>query len=299
MKKFRVKKFEVPAWIMPALEVLRPRERLTVSQWAEKNRVLPDGNAIPGPWRNNVTPYLVEIMDTFGDDVVEKVIFVKPTQVGGTSAMENILGNLIDQAPAPTMIVYPSDDLAERTVDAKLEPMIKACKVLSEKYREHISKKLQLKFGTMTVYLNGANSPADLASTNIRDLFLDEVDKYPGASKKEADPVSLAIERTKTYTTNRYIFMTSTPTLKTGHIWKAKEEADAEKHYFVPCPHCGQFIELKFAQIKWPSKDVVPEKRERAEMASYVCQACGAVITDQHKGKMLEAGRWEYVRKSA
>ena len=299
MKKFRVKKFEVPAWIMPALEVLRPRERLTVSQWAEKNRVLPDGNAIPGPWRNNVTPYLVEIMDTFGDDVVEKVIFVKPTQVGGTSAMENILGSLIDQAPAPTMIVYPSDDLAERTVDAKLEPMIKACKVLSEKYREHISKKLQLKFGTMTVYLNGANSPADLASTNIRDLFLDEVDKYPGASKKEADPVSLAIERTKTYTTNRYIFMTSTPTLKTGHIWKAKEEADAEKHYFVPCPHCGQFIELKFAQIKWPGKDVVPEKRERAEMASYVCQACGAVITDQHKGKMLEAGRWEYVRKSA
>ena len=151
----------------------------------------------------------------------------------------------------------------------------------------------------MTVYLNGANSPADLASTNIRDLFLDEVDKYPGASKKEADPVSLAIERTKTYTTNRYIFMTSTPTLKTGHIWKAKEEADAEKHYFVPCPHCGKFIELKFAQIKWPSKDVVPEKRERAEMASYVCQECGGVITDQHKGKMMEAGRWEYVRKSA
>lgn len=283
---------------MPALEVLRPRERLPVSKWAEKNRILPDGNAIPGPWRNSVTPYLVEIMDTFDDDTVEKVVFVKPTQVGGTSAMENILGSLIDQAPAPTMIVYPSDDLAERTVDAKLDPMIKACKVLSEKYREHISKKLQLKFGTMTVYLNGANSPADLASTNIRDLFLDEVDKYPGASKKEADPVSLAIERTKTYTTNRFIFMTSTPTLKTGHIWKAKEEADAEKHYFVPCPHCGEYIELKFAQIKWPSKDIVPEKRERAEMASYVCQACGGVITDQHKGKLLEAGRWEYVRKS-
>lgn len=299
MKKFRAKKYEVPAWIMPALEVLRPRERLPVSKWAEKNRILPDGNAIPGPWRNSVTPYLVEIMDTFDDDTVEKVVFVKPTQVGGTSAMENILGSLIDQAPAPTMIVYPSDDLAERTVDAKLKPMIKACKVLSEKYREHISKNLQLKFGTMSVYLNGANSPADLASTNIRDLFLDEVDKYPGASKKEADPVSLAIERTKTYTTNRFIFMTSTPTLKTGHIWKAKEEADAEKHYFVPCPHCGEYIELKFAQIKWPSKDIVPEKRERAEMASYVCQKCACVITDQHKGKMLEAGRWEYVRKSA
>ena len=299
MKKFRVKRYEVPGWIITAVEILRPRKRLSVSKWAEKHRILPDGNAIPGPWRNSVTPYLVEIMDTFDDDVVEKIVFVKPTQVGGTSAMENMLGSLIDQAPGPTMIVYPSDDLAERTVDAKLEPMIKACKVLAEKYREHISKKLQLKFGTMTVYLNGANSPADLASTNIRYLFLDEVDKYPGASKKEADPVSLAIERTKTYTTNRYIFMTSTPTLKTGHIWKAKEEADAEKHYFVPCPHCGQYIELKFAQIKWPSKDDVPDNAERAEMASYVCQACRCVITDQDKGKMLEAGRWEYVRKNA
>lgn len=299
MKKYRVSKFEVPAWIMSALEVLRPRERLSVSNWAEKHRVLPEGNAIPGPWRNRVTPYLVEIMDTFDDDALERTIFVKPTQVGGTSAMENILGSIIDQAPGPTMIVYPSDDLAERTVDAKLSPMINACKVLAEKYREHISKKLQLKFGAMTVYLNGANSPADLASTNIRYLFLDEVDKYPGASKKEADPVSLAIERTKTYTTNRYIFITSTPTLKTGHIWKAKEEADAEKHYFVPCPNCGEYIELKFAQIKWSDKEQVPERRERAEMAFYVCQKCGAVITDRHKGKMLEAGRWEYVRKSA
>ena len=299
MKKFRVKRYEVPGWIITAVEILRPRKRLSVSKWAEKHRILPDGNAIPGPWRNSVTPYLVEIMDTFDDDVVEKIVFIKPTQVGGTSAMENMLGSLIDQAPGPTMIVYPSDDLAERTVDAKLEPMIKACKVLAEKYREHISKKLQLKFGTMTVYLNGANSTADLASTNIRYLFLDEVDKYPGASKKESDPVSLAIERTKTYTTNRKIFITSTPTLKTGHIWKAKEGADAEKHYFVPCPHCGQYIELKFAQIKWPGKDDVPDNAERAEMASYVCQACGCVITDQDKGKMLEAGRWEYVRKDA
>ena len=284
---------------MPALEVLRPRERLSVSKWAEKNRILPDGNAIPGPWRNSVTPYLTEIMDTFDDDTVEKVVFVKPTQVGGTSAMENILGSLIDQKPGPTMIVYPSDKLAERTVDAKLEPMIKACKVLSEKYRENISQKLQLKFGTMSVYLNGANSTADLSSTNIRNLFLDEADKYPGASKKESDPVSLAIERTKTYTTNRFIFMASTPTLKTGHIWKAKEEADAERHYFVPCPHCGKYIELAMKQIKWPGKDVVPEKRERAEMASYVCQKCFGVITDRHKREMLEAGRWEYVRKSA
>lgn len=296
MKKYRQKPYAVPPWIHKAVQVLRPVERVTVSKWAEANRVLPDSNSIPGPWRNSVTPYLVEIMDAFSDEMVEEIIFVKPTQVGGTSAMENMLASAIAQDPAPAMCVYPSDDLAERTVESKLDPMIKSCKVLAAKYRVNDSKKLALKFADMTVWLTGANSPADLASTNIRYLFMDEVDKFPGSSKKEADPVSLAKERTKTFF-NRKIFMASTPTLKTGHIWKAKEAADVEKHYFVPCPHCGAFIELKFAQIKWPSKEDVPESADRAEMATYVCQDCGCVITDQDKGKMLAVGRWKPVRQ--
>lgn len=296
MKKYRQKPYVVPPWIHKAVQVLRPVERVPVSKWAEANRVLPDSNSIPGPWRNSVTPYLAEIMDAFSDEMVEEIIFVKPTQVGGTSAMENMLASAIAQDPAPAMCVYPSDDLAERTVESKLDPMIKSCKVLAAKYRINDSKKLALKFADMTVWLTGANSPADLASTNIRYLFMDEVDKFPGASKKEADPVSLAKERTKTFF-NRKIFMASTPTLKTGHIWKAKEAADVEKHYFVPCPHCGAFIELKFAQIKWPSKEDVPESADRAEMATYVCQECGCVITDQDKGKMLAAGRWKPVRQ--
>lgn len=297
MKKYRQKPYVVPPWIHKAVQVLRPVERVPVSKWAEANRVLPDSNSIPGPWRNSVTPYLVEIMDAFSDEMVEEIIFVKPTQVGGTSAMENMLASAIAQDPAPAMCVYPSDDLAERTVESKLDPMIKSCKALAAKYRVNDSKKLALKFADMTVWLTGANSPADLASTNIRYLFMDEVDKFPGASKKEADPVSLAKERTKTFF-NRKIFMASTPTLKTGHIWKAKEAADVEKHYFVPCPHCGAFIELKFAQIKWPSKEDVPESADRAEMATYVCQECGCVITDQDKGKMLAAGRWKPVRQN-
>lgn len=299
MKKYTVKSYQVPAWIKKALGTLRPRERLPVSKWAEKFRILPDTNAIPGPWRNNVTPYLVEIMDAFSDDDVEKIVFIKPTQVGGTSAMENMLGCLIDQDPAPTMIVYPSDTLAERTVEAKLDPMIRQCKPLAEKYLENESQKLQLKFQGMTVYLSGANSAANLSSTNIKDLFLDEVDKYPGASKKEADPVSLAIERTKTYKTNRKIFITSTPTLKTGHIWKEKEAADVEKHFFVPCPHCGKFIELVWAQVKFAGKDDVPEGMDRAATAVYCCQACGGVITDREKANMLPNGRWQIVHRKS
>ena len=297
MRAYKAKPFTVPSWIHKAVQALRPVEQVSVSQWAARKRTL-IGGAIPGPWNNDVTPYLVEIMDAFSDEMVEEIVFVKPTQVGGTTAMENMIGSIVDQNPAPTMVVYPSDDLAEATSETRLVPMFKSHQDMAEKFREHESKKLQLKFRDMWLYLTGANSPADLSSKPVKNLFLDEVDKFPGATKKEADPVSLARERTKTFF-NRKIFLASTPTLKTGHIWKAKEQADVEKHYFVPCPHCGVYIELKFAQIKWPSKDDVPENTDRAEMAAYVCQECGCVITDQDKGKMLRSGRWQPVRQKS
>ena len=295
----RVEPYAVPRWMAPALQVLRPKKRLPVSAWAEANRILPDTNAVAGPWRNALTPYLIEIMDAFSDDVTEQIILVKATQMGGTSAMENALGSAIDQDPGPAMMVYPSDQLAKRTVESKLEPMFKACPALAAKYRAHESEDLAQRFDGMTVYLTGANSPADLSSTPIRYLFLDEVDKYPGSTKKESDPVSLAVERTKSYRLNRKIFMASTPTLKTGLIWRAKEAAEAEKHYFVPCPHCGAFIELKFAQLKWPGKEEEPDPIQRARRARYVCQECGCILTDRDKPAMLRAGRWQFVRKDS
>lgn len=286
--------YQVPAWIYQALQVLRPRPRLTVSQWAQAKRRVTSG-AIPGPWNNSVTPYLVGIMDAFSRETVEEIVFAKPTQVGGTAAMENMIGSLVDQDPAPTLVVYPSDDLAEATAETRLIPMFKSHPDMAGKFREHESKKLQLSFRDMWLYLTGANSPADLSSKPIKNLFLDEVDKYPGATKKEADPISLAKERTKTFF-NRKIFMASTPTLRTGYIWREKEAAEVEYHYFVPCPHCGTLIELKFAQLKWPDKEQVPDPAQRAERAVYVCQACGSVLTDRDKGPMLQAGRWQPVR---
>jgi phage terminase large subunit GpA-like protein len=148
----------------------------------------------------------------------------------------------------------------------------------------------------MYLSLVGSNSPSSLASKAIKYLMLDEVDKYPSNTKKEADPIALARERTKTFA-NRKTYMTSTPTVREGHIWKALEGADLEKHYFVPCPHCGEMIELKFNQIKWPDKEGMTTN-ERADMAVYVCQECGALINDYHKDRMLQQGEWRVVKQN-
>lgn len=322
-KNIRMRHYTCKRYIKNALKYLRPPESLTVSEWAEKYRnLLQETSAEPGPWNNERTPYLREVMDEFTNYETEKIIFVKPTQIGGTECLNNMFGYVIHQDPSPTEIVYPTEQLGKSISIRRLQPMIKECEPLLKKFDEN-SADLELTFSDMFAKIVGSNSPAGLASFAMKYLFIDEADKFPGASKKEADPLSLAEERTKTYRGSK-VFVTSTPTIKTGHIWKAKEGADVEKHYFIPCPHCGENIELKFSNLRWPNKnkdlaeaygtDVIKEQLEklerlegqeelsdadRAEFAFYVCQGCGCVITDQQKQAAVKKGHWDIVKKRA
>ena len=290
----RRKKIEVTKYQWEALQFLRPPEQLTVSEWAEKYRMLDSkSSAMPGPWSNDITPYLTGVMDEFNNYETEKIIFVKPTQIGGTEALQNMIGYIVMQDPSPTMIVYPTDTLAKSVSENRLQPMLKATPEIAKKFDEN-SSLLELQFDSMYISLTGSNSPSGLASKPIRFLMMDEVDKYPGASSKEADPIKLATERTKTLH-NKKIYITSTPTLKTGHIWKEKEAADIEKHFFVPCPHCGEYIEFKFQNIRFPDDEGM-SYADRAEFATYVCQECGCLITDNDKHNMLKLGEWRTVR---
>lgn len=298
MKKFSFKKYFVPKYISEAMSALKPPDDLTVSEWSEQYRILDaKSSAMPGLWRNQITPYLVGIMDEFNNYETEEITFVKPTQVGGTEAMQNMLAYIVAQDPSPTMVVYPTDELGEATSQNRLQPMFKSSPELQKHFSENESQKDELQFDNMYISIAGSNSPSALASKPIKYLFLDEVDKYPPASSKEADPISLAKERTKTFR-GRKIYSCSTPTLRTGHIWKMMESSDVVKHYFVPCPHCSEYIELKFSQIRWPDKDTGLSSEDRAAQAVYVCQECGAVITDSDKTQALIKGEWRAIKET-
>lgn len=266
---------------------------MTVSQWADKYRIIPAGTSNqPGRWKTSKTPYLRGIMDAFSDDRIEEIVFIKPTQVGGTESILNILGYIVDQDPSSTLVVYPSDTLAEDISKNRIQPMLRATKPLAEKFREDDSKLLALQFDNMYIPLTGANSAASLSSKPIRFVLLDEVDKYPPRSGggKEADPISLARERTNTFSYNKKIFITSTPTLKTGAIWREWESCTRQLFFYVPCPHCGRMQRLRFHQLKFPKEG---SKTERSAAAYYECPYCQGKISDADKHRMLQLGQWK------
>ena len=149
-RKYKHKPFPVTVYQRSALDFLLPPEDISVSQWAEEHRILDiKSSAMPGHWRNSVTPYLSEIMDTMNDYEIEETIFVKPTQVGGTEVILNRLGYLIAQDPGPTLIVYPTDTLGESTSDNRIQPMVKSSPAVKQHWNERISSKLEMQFDNM------------------------------------------------------------------------------------------------------------------------------------------------------
>lgn len=253
-------------------------------------------SAEPGRWRTNRTPYLKEPMDRFTDPLIEKIVLCFGAQLGKTETELNMIGYALDQTSSPTMMVYPTDTIAKFASDKRVQPMIKSVKSISDKFDEN-SKLLELDFNNGNyMVLVGANSPSSLSSRSIKYLFFDEIDKYPAFAGKEADPIKLATERTKTFV-DKKIVMVSTPTVESGNIWQAFMSANERRQYYVPCPHCGVSQALKFKQIKWPD-----EHNDNVDMirdtAYYECEHCGEHIYDRHKMEMLRRGEWRAVNES-
>ena len=221
----KTSEWRCPDWLLDALEVLEPAGKLTVTQWADRKRVLPATSSMPGRWRTSFTPYLAGIMDAFTDPEIEEISILKSTQVGGTEVILNMMGYVIEQDPSPTMVVYPTESLGEYISENRIQQMVRLCPSLRERF-DPSSKRLELQFSGMYIIISGANSSPSLASYSIRFLFMDEIDKYPATAGRDSDPRALARERTRTYDNEKKIVNASTPTYEAGPIWQEWMNAD-------------------------------------------------------------------------
>jgi len=266
---------------------------MTVSQWADKYRQLSsEASAEPGKWHTDRAPYQREIMDAVCDTRVETVVIMSSAQIGKTEIINNIIGYHIHLDPSPILLLQPTLEMAEAWSKDRLSPMLRDTTVLhglvkDPRTRDSGNTLLYKRFPGGHITMAGANSPASLASRPIRIVLGDEVDRYPISAGTEGDPVSLAKKRTTTFW-NRKLILTSTPTIKGASRIEAAYEQSDQRHYHVPCPHCGEFQVLKWAQVRWERG----EEGHKPETAHYVCEHHGCIIVEGERLAMNKVGRW-------
>jgi phage terminase large subunit GpA-like protein len=305
-------KFASPAALLyESVEALKPPPPLTVSQWADKNRVLsPESSAEPGPWRTDRVPYTRDIMDAFSDPRIEEITFMASAQVAKTEVNNNAIGYFIDQDPGPMMFVLPTIELGESWSKDRLDPMCRDTPCLAGKLKETreagMKRQQQRKsksFPGGQLTIAGANSPASLSSRPVRFSLQDEVDRYPPSAGAEGDPSTLAAKRTTTFW-NRKVARSSTPTLEDLSRIDAAYKASDQRKYFVPCPECKHLQTIEFENLIWDDMELydlegkkrVEAPREvetaRAQSVQLACEGCGVLIPERQKAWMLANGKW-------
>lgn len=268
---------------------LAPPEKLSVSEWADKNRRLsPEASAMPGRWNTSLVEFMREPMDSFTEPSIHMVVVKAAAQVAKTETLLNVVGFFTDHEPSPIMVVQPTLDMASAFSKDRIAPMYRDTpvlmgKVADPKSRDGGNTTLHKQFPGGHITIVGANSPSSLASRPIRVVLCDEVDRFPSSAGTEGDPVQLAFKRAATFW-NRVQGLVSTPTdAATSRIDAAYNEGD-QRRWNCPCPECGDEQVLRWAQVRWES--------DKPETAYYECEHCGSCLTDAQRKVMVRSGRW-------
>jgi phage terminase large subunit GpA-like protein len=280
------------AWAIAAT----PPPRLTVSDWADLKRMLPERSAVAGAkWRTDRAPYLRGIMDAVHEPGVKTIALAKSAQVGGTEAINNIIGYFIEHDPCPMLLVQPTDRVAEEYSKERLADMIRSTPALSavvEDARGGDSTLTLKMFPGGYLVLGGANSPNTFARRSVRLAIGDDVDRFPAVVGEEGDPIDLLRKRTTMFG-NGIVIMVSTPTLKGGRIDALFQQSD-RRRYIVMCPHCGREDWITWSDrahfcITYQDRDPASA---RVQCASEEHDGCSAQMDEPTRRAMVIAGEW-------
>lgn len=271
----------------------RSVKRQRVSDWADRERVLdPMFTAEPGRWRTDRVPYAREWMDSASERHVRRITLMASTQVGKTEAMNNIAGYYIHQDPAPLMLVMPSRETAKLAGERRIMPMVRASPSLAAELtdRQHDTRSREVVFRRCILYFRSAQSPTDLASVPVRVVLGDECDKWPKWTGREAAPLSLAMERTRTFY-DHLVVLASTPTTRSGLILQEYEQGD-RRQFWVPCVLCSAWQTFQWRNVRWPADIRTGNEMIARREAWYQCATCSGTIDDRAKLRMIEQGEW-------
>ena len=275
-----------------------PRRALSVSQWADEHRVLTGKQAGErGKWRTARTPFLREIMDCMSArSRVTDIVVKKSSQVGITEATVNFIGYAMEHSPAPMMVMMPTLESRDAWKVQKLNPLLQETPCVRDllggvRSRDAANRQDLIDFPGGVLFLAGGNSANSYAQKSVRYLVLDDLDRFPEEIGEEGDVITLAEGRTKAFARAKRLYI-STPTVKGGLIDRQWDKSD-QRHYQVPCPHCGERQPLEWGGpdapygIKWTTLAT-----GEIVNARYVCRECAAEIHEHHKPALLAGGVW-------
>ena len=272
---------------------LAPPPNLKTSEWADEYRRVASG-PYPGKWSTARTPDLREVMDCDNDPLVKMIVIMKPTRIGGTEVVNNIIGRRIHLDPCNILYAQTALDEGRKYTEKIFMPMVESTPVLLGLVKRVVGSrasktqtKLHKSFPGGDLNVVGSVSAKGFRMVDAVVAVGDDIDGWE--RNPEGDAVKLLIGRTKGIWNSKVILVSSPTTEGVSRIHNAFLDSD-QRYRHVPCPHCDEFQILKFGGkdedfgIKW---------NEDISDVWYVCEKCHEKIYEYQKDDMNTRGVWK------
>lgn len=270
-----------------SLQGFKPPENLTVSEWADKYRILSnEASSEPGPWRTSRTPYMKEPMDAYTDPHIKRVTVVAASQVGKSEMLNNIIGYIIHQDPSSILLVEPTMKDVKKYSKLRISPMIRDTPELkklvsADKGRSSSNTIFEKAYPNGMLIMCGSTEAHDLASMPMKNLLGDERDRWALSAGKEGDPWLLALARQITFPDAK-AFECSTPTIKGASMIADSFYEGTQERWMSRCPHCGEYHDIRWKDIRYEftEREINGKTQYNVTQVYYICPECGAVSGD-------------------
>lgn len=288
-------------------DLLRPPERISISDAAEQYIKLNNPGSYIGPYRNDMAPYMVEPQNELQSRFFTAEIFVGPAQSAKTQALIlNWLGYSI-KVDGMDMIIYSptqsaSRDFSMRRVDRmhRHSPAIGAM-LLQSREADNVYDKQYV-----TGMLLNLSHPTvtEFAGRPVGRIALTDYDRMGDDVGGDGSPFDLGSKRTTTFGSFAMTVAESSPSRPVENPkWIATTPHEAppctgimalynrgdRRRWYWPCPHCGNYFEGQWKDLEWDIKGSVLAS---AETARLICPSKGCRIEQSQRPGMQEWGLW-------
>lgn len=282
---------------LSAADMIRPPERLTVSQSAEKYRII-DGL----PWDNDTAPYLTEPMDLMGSTSHVGMVFVGPARTGKSEMALNWLTYTEKCDPTDMLFIDMTRTVARDWSTTTLKRYFNRTKVVGERVMKHNVHDVTFVSGMSLMIKWPAIS--ELSGKTVPRLFLRDYDRFPVDVDGEGNAFDLAQKRAETFRRFGMCVAESSPGFEIEDPkWVASSPHEApptrgilelynrgdRRRWYWSCPVCHEAFQPEFTLFVYPDSN---DPMESAEQVTMPCPHCRHVLLPSMKSELNRAGKW-------
>lgn len=266
---------------------------------AERLWVHGQGTPFPGKHRFDKTPYMIEpAQELSNESDTEEVVIMKSAQGGATANSTEPLILSCVEGQGKILAFTATETLAKAWKSDRLDPMLESSGLYSklsstvQKNNQHGGKGdagLSYTWPGGRLDIKTYAQIKQIRQISYQFIILEEEEEEANAAKKGVKQGlfrDVAYARTGAFQgQGRKILRVSTPLVtQTSVIYPAFLAGD-QRHYYVPCIHCGAMQYLDFHQLKYKIDDnrVVIDGS-----VHYECKHCHGKIYNKDKPKFIK-----------